>query len=132
MATDIPSVWDLKLGPPEVPTPVSVLRKQAKSLGELTEGTVVGKVETVSVGNQITHQFSLFAPLLNYSYPLFSVTHDGVRLYPVKISTRRAIGMSEYFAADLQYEPFVNELREILNYEKVKEAIVALVAQSRE
>ena len=93
MATDIPNLWnrDLKLEHPQVPTPVSVLRKQAESLGELTKEIVVGKVETVSGRDTITHHFSLFAPLLNYSYPLFSVTHHGVNLYPVKISVTRAL-----------------------------------------
>jgi hypothetical protein len=130
MATDIPSVWKLELGPPQVPTPVSVLRKQAKSLGELTDGMVVGKVETVSGRDAITHRFSLFAPLLNYSYPLFSVTHDGVHLYPVKISGTRA--RLDYSAEAADYESFVNEIRAILNDVSVKDAIVALVAQSRE
>jgi hypothetical protein len=130
MATDIPNLWKLDLEPPQTPTPVSVLRKQAQSLGELTKGMVVGKVETVSGKDTITHRFSLYAPLLAYSYPLFSVAHDGVHLYPVKISGTRA--RLDYSAEASDYPSFVNEIRAILSDEGVKEAIVALVAQSRE
>jgi hypothetical protein len=130
MATEIPNLWNLELGQPQTPTPVSVLRKQATSLGELTGGMVVGKVETVSTRNTINHRFSLFAPLLSYSYPLFSVTHDGVHLYPVKISGTG--GGLDYHVEAEDYPSFVNEIRAILSDEGVKEAIEALVAQSRE
>jgi hypothetical protein len=56
--------------------------------------------------------------------------HDGVRLYPVRISGYKAIGQTN--AGDLEYEAFVQELSVILDSEAVKEAITALVAQSRE
>jgi len=91
---------------------------------------VIGKVETVSGRNKITHRFSLFAPLLAYSYPLFSVTHDGVRIYPVEILATK--GNTEMSVEAPDYESFVNEIRTILNDQSVKEAIVALLAQSRE
>ena len=128
MVTEIPSMWKLNIQTPQEPTPLSVLRKQAEELGEITGGTVLGRVESVASRDAITHHFSLYAPLIGYSHPLFSVTHHGIRLYPVKITSRSVL---DYFGGEIpDYQSFLLKLGEVLNSQGVKEAIDALVAQS--
>src|SRR5881296_859505 len=83
MATNV-DLWG-EIQPPDVRTPVSILREQAALLGQKTKNLVEASVETTSSGGTFYHTFKLVAPALdNYTYQLFRIRH-GIQLYPVYV-----------------------------------------------
>lgn len=73
----------MDLGLETVVTPVSVLRTQAKLLGERTRGLLEGEVKTFTQGGYVYHDLNVVVPALdNYRYRLLRVHHP-MSLYPV-------------------------------------------------
>jgi len=69
-------------------TPVVILQQQASYLGEMTKNELIGMVsnsDELSDKGDFKYEFYINAPTLgNYSYKLFSISHD-IDLYPVNI-----------------------------------------------
>jgi hypothetical protein len=69
-------------------TPVELLQQQASYLGEMTKNElkgIVGNSDALFDKGEFKYEFYINAPTLgNYSYKLFSISHD-IDLYPVNI-----------------------------------------------
>jgi hypothetical protein len=81
-------LWPENFQEPDSQAPVSILREQARFLGQKTQNKVEGEVHTSS-GNhhlgEFQHHFFLVAPPLDhYRYRLFSV-YQGIDFYPLHI-----------------------------------------------
>jgi hypothetical protein len=76
-------LWPSDLALETVVTPVSILRTQAKLLGERTQGLLEGEVNTWTQGSDVYHDLNVVVPALgNYKYRLLRVHHP-VTLYPI-------------------------------------------------
>ena len=81
--TKTEDLWPSDLGLGTVVTPVSILRTQAKLLGERTQGLLEGEVKTWTQGTNVYHDLNVVVPALdNYKYRLLRVHHP-MTLYPV-------------------------------------------------
>lgn len=117
---DITVVGDLK-------PPLVILREQATLLGNKTKNLVEGRVVTQSLmDGYFKHTFMVESPTLNYTYPLFHVSHPP-EFYPAQIigDGNNVIGEA------VDQESFVEELRKVLSSEKAKKIITALIAQGQ-
>jgi hypothetical protein len=75
----------------EAPSPAAILRAQAATWTQRTNGEVIAEVEPARASSdRIGHWFSFVVPALdNYRYRLFRVEH-GIELYPLRIASGRA------------------------------------------
>jgi|APLak6261659120_1056016.scaffolds.fasta_scaffold17298_1 hypothetical protein len=105
--------------------PIAVLKELAQGLEKRTKGLLVGRVEQFFSDPDFSLQFYITAPSLNnYSYEVFSVTHD-LSFYPLHIwwtvsQTSRIAG---------NQEDFEKELKTIFSSPEVKKVINGLLAQ---
>jgi hypothetical protein len=135
-------LWPKDIGQTALRAPVTILREQASLLGEKTQNLVKADVDTLSphspynqFGAEFVHRFYLIAPALDdYRYKLFEITHP-VDLYPVNFHLDEDI--QEELLAKNGKEPLsaqtedelTNILGKILNSEKAKHVVRALLAQ---
>ena len=81
-------LWPGKLEPVKTRPPVAILREQASLLGAKTKNIIEGRVESYSdvfdESTDMKYSFFVVASTLNYSYRLFTITHD-IRMYPLTI-----------------------------------------------
>jgi len=111
--------------PPNIQTPVTIMKEQAALLGQKTSNLVVGDVRTYADNNGFHQVFNLEAPSLGgYKYELLRVIHS-IKLYPVDIHFDDRTIRAE------SQEEFVEKLREIFAHDKTKNVIQALIAQSQ-
>ena len=83
-------LWPSDLGLGTVVTPASILRTQAKLLGERTQGMLEGEVNTWTQGSDVYHDLNVIVPALdNYKYRLLRV-HHSMTLYPVFVDEEPA------------------------------------------
>ena len=131
---------DIKLS--GIKAPVAILKEQASLLGEKTKNVAVATVE-VSMQNFLpeffAYDFFIIAPTLHsYRYLLFNIRHT-VSLYPVTFwldfdirqEMRKTLSLDEnqpVIAED--QEDFISKLGLILQAEKTKDIIRAIIAQA--
>lgn len=109
-------------------TPLSILREQARKLGEKTRNLVEADVETVAEGENLVHQFWVAAPALKYSRSIFHVRHADADPFPVRVV---AYGMLEPPEQKLNDKSaFMQALRQVFASEKTQKLIKSLIAQS--
>jgi hypothetical protein len=133
----------------DIKSPLSILKEQASMLGPKTQMIVKAEVERGNIEfylrsnfipaadfKKFIYEFYIVAPFLNYRYRLFSIIHD-VDLYPVEFLLdveieEEIIGEeNQLLRADSESE-FIDRLGRILNSDKTKKVIRALLAQSTE
>jgi hypothetical protein len=69
--------------PEALRTPVTILREQARLLGDKTQHLIEAEVSTSARGRQFRHHFDLVVPGLDdYRFRLFEIWH-GLEIYPV-------------------------------------------------
>ena len=108
-------------------TPLSILRRQAALLGEMTQHLVEADVSTFVDRNEAAHHFRLVVPALdNYKYDLFTVFHAIDQLYPVR---GYYVGVSTNKMDD--QSAFVQWLKEVLSSESTLKKIDSLLAQAK-
>src|ERR1017187_4945968 len=131
-------LWPSDLGLGTVVTPVSILRTQAKLLGERTQGTLEGEVRTSTQGSDVYHDLNVVVPALgNYKYRLLKV-HHAVTLYPVFVdevtmpygSIRANIPIETLDSRELKDEDALREwLRQTLVKQETTQILKNLYAQ---
>jgi hypothetical protein len=132
-------LWPSELGLETVVTPVSILRTQAKLLGERTQGMIEGDVRTWTQGSDVYHDLNVVVPALdNYRYRLLRVHHP-VMLYPVFVDEEpkpfghiRMIGPIKMLGEEkgLKDEDALREwLRQALARQETKQILAHLYAQ---
>ena len=138
MATAIDNLWPADIAATEgAEAPIAILKQQASLLGQTTKNLVEAIVETKATdyARHMEHWFVLVAPALNfYRYPLFSVRHHAVKMYPVTIVDqsmfeKQADGASQEITANDESQ-FKEMLRNIFAHKETKSIVGALVAQS--
>ncbi len=135
-------LWPNDLQLSGIKAPVAILKEQASLLGEKTKNIAVATVETVVSlldAGFFAYYFFIVAPTLhNYRYRLFTITH-GISLYPVKFDLDSSIEqemLKTLFLEEHQpieainQEDFTHKLRLILQAEKTKDIIRAIIAQA--
>jgi hypothetical protein len=131
----MPSLWpdDIAAAGDAAVQPVHILREQAAHLGQMTNGLVIGLVNTYPSAENFIHTFSLLCPSLdNYTFKLFDVNHrlDG---YPVTIiapiDAARSPGPSFREIPCQNEREFADHLREVLASPRVKHVVKALLTQ---
>ena len=121
------TLFHIQLG--EVVAPKRVLCDQAHFLSQLSDGTILGRVESKR-GNKghadyFTHAFKLSVPALDYTSTLFEVTHP-IDVYPVQVR-------ADDWSMDQECpnaEAFVATVRDILNAPMTKTRLEALRSQA--
>jgi hypothetical protein len=69
--------------PEALRAPVTILREQARLLGDKTQHLIEAEVNTSAGGGEFRHHFDVIVPALDdYRYRLFAVWH-GLEIYPV-------------------------------------------------
>ena len=109
-------------------TPIGMLREQAENLSNATDGALLGAVDTVGSGNELSYDLKVVVPSLN-RYMV------GIIRYSQKITSLYEGTMYSY----LQGKPFRIEseqafddtLRSIITSDDVTKVITSLLAQAR-
>jgi hypothetical protein len=115
--------------------PVTVLKEQAAMLGQRTKNIVEAHVRKGFQPN-FAYSFLISASSFSYQYVLLRIEHE-IEGYPVKIfpdtDIKKELGLSpdQVFMAKDE-ATFLECLKKIFNYEKVKRVIAALLAQVQE
>ena len=74
-------------------TPLSVLREQARLLGEKTGGKLQAELVTFPVESDLRHNLEIVAPSLGgYRFLLLSITHPP-ELFPCLLNSEEMIGL---------------------------------------
>jgi hypothetical protein len=110
-------------------TPAVLLKQQANALEKATRGLLSGRVQPYNTNdpNQIGHELRIVAPALaNYSVAIVSVAHD-ITLYPASVLSDVD---GEEMGEARNPEELKDLLRLVLQSEKVKKIVHALIAQS--
>jgi hypothetical protein len=121
------SLWpnDLTQSEP-VRTPIHMLREQATSLGQMTNGLVLGEVDIFKqefTRNQITLVFNLRVPTLDdYRYELFRISHS-VDGYPAELSCEKP----KIDKGIENEDQLKDELKKIFNASETKRIIRTLI-----
>ena len=129
-------LWPPDLGnAADVRAPVTILKEQARLLGEktryLVEGVVDTRVTSGSWQNEepevlLEHRFKAFAPALNYSRTLFEVRHSPETLYPARVVAR-----DQDISQQAENEDeLLDALRDVLHAPWTTQTIQALLVQS--
>jgi len=127
----------------DIVVPVTIQKEQASKLGQKTKNIVEARVKKMQgLRDQFIYSFNLFALTLNYEYDLFSIEY-GIEPYPVKIVAEAEIikefgreklynttGSGKFFVEADSDKEFINYLRIILNSEKSKRVISAILTQA--
>lgn len=142
-----------------IDSPLSILREQARLLGEKTKNLVKAEVSQGTAENQkFVHHFYIVAPTLNnYHYRLFTIEY-GVEMYPLTIYSDEILGTElnatkladketvqsmfnrlagygieippERYAMKVSsQERFVEALRKILNSNRTRQVIGSILSQ---
>jgi hypothetical protein len=121
----IGDMWDGDVGRVATsPTPVSILREQARYLADHTDNALFAKISTSQFGETFIHYFTIVAPALDgYSYTLFTLSHD-LDLYPATFR----FGDEERVAHD--EAEFSGILRDVLRDKRTKEVTSTLRSMS--
>lgn len=87
------NLWPDNVSEEKWASPVSLLREQARFLGERTRNLVTAEVGTASVEDEIfLYHFYIVAPTLNnYHYRLFSIEHN-IEMYPLMLYMDEQLG----------------------------------------
>lgn len=112
---------------------VSILRRQARLLSQITRNILKGEVESTGSphpSDALRHSFYIKAVMLLGAprYRLFYVTQGGLSAYPVEIHS--SIFAGGYCEATTEQE-FRKALRDILNSEETKGVIRSLLDASQ-
>lgn len=133
-------LWPSDIATTEKVSPVTIMREQARMLGEKTGNRVIGEVKPLAdldpygKEDDVVHYFYLSAPALgHYRYKLFMI-RNAFPLYPVKIEADSdvmaeiASEFEEALEAKSENE-FVDILKRIFRARKTREVVESLIAQ---
>lgn len=87
------NLWPDNVSKEKWASPVSLLREQARFLGDQTKNLVTAEVGTASIEDEVfLYNFYIVAPTLNnYHYRLFSIEHN-IEMYPVTFYMDEQLG----------------------------------------
>lgn len=116
---DLPEVGKIKI-------PLQILKEQASALNEMTKGLLVGTVQPWEDKRGFGHLLSIRAPALNnYTVAILRIGHS-IELYPLRL-----VDMIAQTGVDCADEDaFVRDVSKILQSDKTRQIIKALLAQS--
>lgn len=108
--------------------PITILREQAKLLGEITHNVLQGIVTTVHSQDYFKHTLKIAAPALqDYIVDVLEVKHK-LALFPLEIVN--SLNGRQYTCGS--EEEFFVAIEQILKSDRVAKAIAVLVAQCKE
>lgn len=109
-------------------TPYSILKEQASILSEITNGLLIGEVNSYPKENLFVMILRIKAPSLNnYTYSVVEVQHK-IQLYPVFVMNL-ASDENQGFNQCSSEEEFEKALGQILSSQEIKKVISVLLAQ---
>lgn len=115
----------------DVRTPTIVLKEQAAQLSTATKGVLRGKVSVRQSGGWFTLQLRVVAPAIEgYEYTVLDVMHP-IDPYPLTIVSNWDKGRREDGVKCNNEDEFVAALAAILQDDRVKRIVAALLAQSK-
>ncbi len=117
-------LWPTNIADSNLVTPLTILKQQASLLGEKTKQLVAGDVVTQTTGALLVHYFYLVAPILNYKYELFSVSH-GINFYPLAL---RHLNQTTSLKSESEFK---DKLKEIFAAAHTLNAVHSILAQVR-
>ena len=132
---------DIEISSTKLKVPAAILKAQGSLLGEKTDNIVVGRVRRTSpplgleAENTLFYEFLIVGTVLGYSYSLFEITHS-IAFYPVIFTALDNDIQKELELAPgnlpkpVSEEDFKHWLRKILNTQKLKDLVSAILAQS--
>src|SRR2546428_606499 len=118
---DLPPTDDIR-------TPKQILKEQAVALSDMTKSMLYGDVGVQNTRDQFLLTLRIVAPALeNYTYDILSVLHP-LEVYPLKVwpSWSSSANAKECVNA----ESFETALTEILQADRTRRVVAALLAQS--
>jgi len=119
----IESLWGDLSELTKVKTPKSILEEQAEVLTRQTGGVLVGRVDSLALGNTFSHELVAVAPTMNnYVYTIVRVEHQ-IDLYPVKVNPDEDGPLCE------NEEIFKRQLQGVLASDRVRSALSNLLSQ---
>jgi hypothetical protein len=127
MSSLVGDLWPSDLVKPIPSSPISVMKEQALRLGGKTGELVQGDVRPEMDGRWVNLIFELVMPLLeNYRYKIFKVAYPADRVYPLHV----------YVMNDPKIEiddpdSFIQQIKTILNSERIKNVINSFVDMQR-
>lgn len=142
-------LWPNDLELPVVKSPVAILREQAALLGKKTNNVVEATVKNTTQQGKVTFEYQLFlkSQTIGYSYRVLAIVYT-VDFYPVafildadvqeELVAKKILGQYETTIdnrASIRVnseDEFLNLLGEILKTRKVRQVIVALLAQAND
>lgn len=121
----IPNLWGELPAPDAIVAPLSILRKQAGLLSDMTRGMLVGEVRRSGSGSKgIANTFFITVPAMgNYSTRLITIDH-GPFLYPVELYDSTAL--TKYTCED--QKSFEECLSKVLNSQSIRKMIQSLLS----
>jgi hypothetical protein len=130
-------LWPQQLGTLPIKAPVTILKEQASILGTKTQNVVIAEVTHArGEAGRFAYDFDLVAPALqSYRFELFSIEY-GIDLYPVYFTLEGTLrneimpDLKTKYATTQNEQGFLALLKQILNSNRTKQAILTLVAQS--
>ncbi|PSN15645.1 hypothetical protein C7293_06215 [filamentous cyanobacterium CCT1] len=140
-------LWPNNLDIPTSKPPVTILREQAAFLGQKTDNIVQAKVRNTTQQGGVTFEYQLFlqSDAIGYSYRILAIVYT-IEFYPVafildtdiqeelsnkKILKKYEVTLDERISIRVNSEEeFLGLLAEILKTEKIRQIIVALLAQA--
>ena|SRR5579859_192160 len=129
MAEQTLDFWpDIATSRPRV-TPLSLLKQQAALLGKHTNNLLEGGVSSNVYNGRLLHRFFISVPTLDYRYELFTISHDVVGLYPVKVDSSKFYYHGKSLVTLDSEDAFVDWLKNVLSSDETKRVLGSLLAQ---
>ncbi len=134
-------LWPQEITASPIQTPISILGAQAVILGNRTNNLIEATTRSLSRegSDGFSYEFLILANMLGYSYRPFSIQHS-IELYPVRLFLLDDDVSKEVVGRVASTNPwttlvaasekeFLESLGRILNSQKIKKVIGALLAQ---
>lgn len=129
MAEQTLDFWpDIAAARPRV-TPLSLMKQQAALLGKHTSNLLEGDVSSNVYNGRLVHRFRISVPTLDYSYELFTISHDVVALYPVRIESSKTYYHGKSQLTIESEDAFMDWLKTVLSSDETKRVLGSLLAQ---
>jgi hypothetical protein len=123
--TDLSSIFDGVIDT-DIPIkpPIAVLKELGQEFEKLTKGLLITGVTQHFMGDTFFTSFVINAPSLNnYTYEVFSVTHD-LGFYPLSIRLKNKLSKKA-----VSQEEFEAILKEVFSSPEVKKVVNGLLTQ---
>ena len=121
--------WPDDIKPDDMDAPVKILKENAASLYDLTNGVLRAHIKTRYMRDEMRHSLEIVSSRMDdYSYELLKVSHE-LDMYPLTIIHWNSEGDTVEVEAEDEKE-FVQALKTILSSKETNEILGKLLAQS--